>query len=83
LALLHPTAAEVTGRASNAELFQLTKPRHEYGDEQLGYTRRWLANIVVSVAPEPGIQEKGMNLAEARAQAEREGFLLWPTRNRL
>ncbi|HEX4007257.1 MAG TPA: hypothetical protein VHX60_13860 [Acidobacteriaceae bacterium] len=66
---VRPVRVDLKARMSRAELFQSTTPSPAwFGDheEQLGLIQRWLANVVVSVAPEMEIRERAMNKVEDR-----------------
>lgn len=69
-AICTPHCSQTAFRVSRAELFQLTKSKLDWRENEceIGIIPRWLENIVVSVETEPEICDRRMNTAQARWQ---------------
>jgi hypothetical protein len=59
-----PTLTPLPQRLTLIELYQLTRPCRDQEEFELAYQARWLATILVSLAPEEEIRETAMEKAE-------------------
>ncbi len=73
LRAIPPSAIKLPRNFNSKDLFDLTKPPEPtetpwvHGEHWMGHRERWLAIVLMSIAPEPFIRERAMNKAEKRA----------------